>query len=70
MDAEMKPKLQLVQLKRDLLAQTEFAEGLQKHQGLRDATQELSVVDNHPADATKIMSGLKIFHCMRRISCC
>ena len=51
MDAEMKRhKLQLVQLKRDLLAQTEFTEGLQKHQGLRDATQELSVVDNHPAD--------------------
>ncbi|MCR3922592.1 MAG: TraR/DksA C4-type zinc finger protein [Firmicutes bacterium] len=43
-------KLQLEQLKRDLLEQTEFTEGIQEHEGLRDSTQELSVVDNHPAD--------------------
>ncbi|MCW3491206.1 TraR/DksA C4-type zinc finger protein [Dethiobacter alkaliphilus] len=43
-------RLQLEQLKKDLLEQTEFAEGMQEHEGLRDATQELSVIDNHPAD--------------------
>lgn len=43
-------KLQLEQLKKDFLEQTEFTEGIQEHEGLRDATQELSVVDNHPAD--------------------
>jgi YteA family regulatory protein len=37
-------------MKEDLLEQTENAEGLQKHESLRDATQELTVVDNHPAD--------------------
>jgi YteA family regulatory protein len=43
-------RLQLETLKKDLLSRTEFTEGLQKHAGLRDATQELSMVDNHPAD--------------------
>ncbi|NLZ93194.1 MAG: conjugal transfer protein TraR [Firmicutes bacterium] len=43
-------KLQLEQIKKKLLAQTQFTEGLQEHEGLRDATQELSVIDNHPAD--------------------
>lgn len=43
-------KQQLEQLKKDFLEQTEFTEGIQEHEGLRDATQELSVVDNHPAD--------------------
>ncbi|MDW7651285.1 MAG: TraR/DksA C4-type zinc finger protein [Bacillota bacterium] len=43
-------RLQLETLKKDLLEQTEFTEGLQEHEGLRDSTQELSVVDNHPAD--------------------
>ncbi|EEG76476.1 TraR/DksA C4-type zinc finger protein [Dethiobacter alkaliphilus] len=43
-------RLQLEQLKKDLLEQTEFTEGMQEHEGLRDATQELSVIDNHPAD--------------------
>ena len=43
-------RLQLEQLKKDLLEQAEFTEGIQEHDGLRDATQELSVVDNHPAD--------------------
>lgn len=51
MDSEsIRHRQQLEQLKKDLLAQTEFTEGLQEHEGLRDATQELSVVDNHPAD--------------------
>jgi RNA polymerase-binding protein DksA len=45
-----KHKLQLETLKKDLLEQTEFTEGIQKHEGLRDSIQELSVVDNHPAD--------------------
>lgn len=43
-------RLQLEKVKKDLLDQTEVTEGLQEHQGLRDATQELSVIDNHPAD--------------------
>jgi YteA family regulatory protein len=43
-------KRQLEALKKDLLEQVEFSEGLQKHESLRDATQELSMVDNHPAD--------------------
>lgn len=43
-------KLQLQQLKKDLVGQTEVTEGLQEHEGLRDSTQELSVIDNHPAD--------------------
>jgi YteA family regulatory protein len=47
---QIRHKLQLEQLKKDLLEQTEFTEGIQEHEGLRDATQELSVVDNHPAD--------------------
>lgn len=47
---EIRHRLQLEQIKKDLLEQTEFTEGLQKHEGLRDSTQELSMVDNHPAD--------------------
>jgi YteA family regulatory protein len=47
---QIRHKLQLEQLKKDLLDQTEFTEGLQKHVGLRDSIQELSVIDNHPAD--------------------
>lgn len=43
-------KLQLQQLKNDLIGQTEVTEGLQEHEGLRDSTQELTVIDNHPAD--------------------
>jgi YteA family regulatory protein len=43
-------KQQLQKMKDDLLEQTENTEGLQKHESLRDATQELTVVDNHPAD--------------------
>jgi YteA family regulatory protein len=43
-------RLQLEQIKKELLEQTDFTEGLQEHNGLRDATQELSMVDNHPAD--------------------
>jgi YteA family regulatory protein len=43
-------KLQLQQLKKDLIGQTEVTEGLQEHEGLRDSTQELTVIDNHPAD--------------------
>ncbi|MBS4023503.1 MAG: TraR/DksA C4-type zinc finger protein [Dethiobacter sp.] len=43
-------RLQLEKIKSDLLAQTEPAEGIHKHESLREATQELSMVDNHPAD--------------------
>ncbi|MBS4030047.1 MAG: TraR/DksA C4-type zinc finger protein [Clostridiales bacterium] len=43
-------KLQLQELKKDLIGQTEMTEGLQEHEGLRDSTQELTVIDNHPAD--------------------
>ncbi|NLM46925.1 MAG: conjugal transfer protein TraR [Firmicutes bacterium] len=43
-------RLQLETLKEKLLSRTKFAEGLQEHTGLRDATQELSLADNHPAD--------------------
>jgi YteA family regulatory protein len=41
---------QLDKMKKELLDQMDVTEGLQEHQGLRDATQELSVIDNHPAD--------------------
>jgi YteA family regulatory protein len=41
---------QLEKMRADLLKQLENAEGLQQHESLRDSTQELSVVDNHPAD--------------------
>ncbi len=51
MDKKLKKrKEQLQQIKKDLMEQVRFAEGLQKQENLRDATQELSVVDNHPAD--------------------
>lgn len=51
MDAKLiKHRLQLEKMKKDLVDQLEFAEGLQKHVGLRDSTQELSMIDNHPAD--------------------
>ncbi len=43
-------KMKLQQLKNDLIEQTEVTEGLQEHEGLRDSTQELTVIDNHPAD--------------------
>lgn len=43
-------RLQLEKLRADLLSQLHGAEGLQKQVSLRDATQELSMVDNHPAD--------------------
>ncbi len=43
-------KLQLEKIKADLLEQTELAEGMHKHESLRESTQELSMVDNHPAD--------------------
>ncbi len=43
-------KLQLEKIKAELLKQTEMAEGIHKHESLRESTQELSVVDNHPAD--------------------
>ncbi len=41
---------QLEKMREELLAQLDTAEGLQKQVSLRDATQELSMVDNHPAD--------------------
>jgi YteA family regulatory protein len=43
-------KLQLEKIKADLLAQEQLAEGIHKHESLRESTQELSMVDNHPAD--------------------
>ncbi|HHX74653.1 MAG TPA: hypothetical protein GX699_07100 [Firmicutes bacterium] len=43
-------RVQLEKMKAKLLSRTEYAEGRKEHEGLRDATQELSVIDNHPAD--------------------
>lgn len=43
-------QLQLEKLKKRLLAQTRHAEGLERQESLRDSTQELSLIDNHPAD--------------------
>ncbi|NLM51865.1 MAG: hypothetical protein GX197_03465 [Firmicutes bacterium] len=43
-------KLQLEKMKQKLLEQISLTEGLQEHKGLREATAELSMVDNHPAD--------------------
>ncbi|MBS4008913.1 MAG: TraR/DksA C4-type zinc finger protein [Clostridium sp.] len=41
---------QLEKMRKELLDQMDVTEGLLEHQGLREATQELSVIDNHPAD--------------------
>lgn len=43
-------QLQLEKLKKRLLAQTRHVEGLERQESLRDSTQELSLIDNHPAD--------------------
>jgi len=43
-------KLQLEQMKKNLQEQISHAKGLQEHTGLREATAELSLIDNHPAD--------------------
>ena len=65
-DLDLEYYSRLLQQEKDSLLSFMAQEGMGKHVSLKDSIEELSLIDNHPADTgSELLSAPRIYRCMK-----